>query len=477
MVGLAAVSTANSIVIPILVAMLITRHQHYRWQYVALSFGVLAVTATYGISKTVWARRHGRVSLSPTDAFAITCGGIAAIVCGHLAAWEWSAHVFVAMLVLPMLFFGLVGDGRMILAGWLVTLAAIAVELYVQHPPTNVFLAGLELWGSVDLIAALMVAFLIRHMRRYFRSSDTLQDLTKRLAGATAIEVALADCLPLVHTVIPCTSATVYAYDPGVEPALSAIVGWAAPGSGPLPIAAADVRAVDLASGAVIDGSRCFVPVGYAGAGELLLILDGIGAKQAARPFVQEAADTLCSSLLLMCARLTHIAALERETRTDALTGLANRRALQERLEVVTAQAQRTGSPVTVAMIDLDHFKQFNDRFGHQNGDELLRRLSAALVHRLRATDLLARYGGEEFCVVLPDTGLVTALALLEDMRELTATVRDGDAGTTISVGVAEWTAGDTTDALLRRADQALYSAKDRGRNRVIAAAADRSAA
>ena len=147
---------------------------------------------------------------------------------------------------------------------------------------------------------------------------------------------------------------------------------------------------------------------------------------------------------------------------TDALTGLANRRALYDRLGASIERARRAGTPLCVAMVDIDHFKQFNDARGHLAGDDLLRRAAATWRDQARAFDFLARYGGEEFCLVLDDTDLDDATAVVERLR---ASLPESQ---TASAGLSQWQVDDTAEQLVQRADRALYRAKDNGRNRLV---------
>ncbi|HKC26077.1 MAG TPA: diguanylate cyclase, partial [Thermoanaerobaculia bacterium] len=161
---------------------------------------------------------------------------------------------------------------------------------------------------------------------------------------------------------------------------------------------------------------------------------------------------------------------------TDPLTGLANRAVLFERIALELARARRASRPLTLAVLDLDHFKRFNDEFGHIAGDRLLIATAQALVDSIRDTDLAARYGGEEFVVVLPDAATVDALACLERIRAAVAEARVSGAkgGTTVSIGVAVYDPAVrpnvSVTALLRQADAALYQAKARGRDRLVVA-------
>lgn len=169
---------------------------------------------------------------------------------------------------------------------------------------------------------------------------------------------------------------------------------------------------------------------------------------------------------------------LEELSSTDLLTGLANRRVLFERLEEEIARARRHEHALCLLMLDVDHFKAINDRHGHLMGDVVLRRVAARLRDALRLGDVAARYGGEEFAIVLPETRLVgsgvVAARLLAVARQVE--LPDG-AYVTVSIGVAEWAAGEDTEGLLARADAALYAAKREGRDRASIAPAYRHAA
>jgi diguanylate cyclase (GGDEF)-like protein len=156
------------------------------------------------------------------------------------------------------------------------------------------------------------------------------------------------------------------------------------------------------------------------------------------------------------------MAALDRMAREDGLTGIANRRTLDEAMTVELARARRSGNELTVVMLDLDHFKRFNDRRGHGAGDALLRNAAQAWRRQLRPTDLLARYGGEEFTLVLPSCNADSACQLVERLRPLMPERQ------TFSAGVATWEQHESPEQLLVRADRALLVAKKQGRNRTV---------
>lgn len=158
---------------------------------------------------------------------------------------------------------------------------------------------------------------------------------------------------------------------------------------------------------------------------------------------------------------------------TDGLTGLTNRRAFRNRLDVEFKSAARYNLPLTLVLLDVDHFKQFNDIYGHQAGDDALVAVAAALTSVARETDLPARYGGEEFAVILPHTDSAGAAAIAERLRETVAAVKGLQRDVTVSVGVAaiDPTVADSA-ALIELADKALYESKHAGRNRVTLARA-----
>ncbi|GFM68359.1 diguanylate cyclase [Pseudomonas cichorii] len=196
---------------------------------------------------------------------------------------------------------------------------------------------------------------------------------------------------------------------------------------------------------------------------------------------VGSATGVLCIGIvwltLLLCRELRrrHMAEdkLASLAATDGLTGLANRRQLDDALDIEWARALRSGKPLSLLMIDVDHFKAFNERHGHQGGDEALRKVAYTLSRNIRRPgDIAARYGGEEFVVVLPETDLQGAMVLAESIRlavEAIPPFTDDTQSITVSIGVASQIVQQNSKlkALFGLADKALYQAKNNGRNRV----------
>lgn len=157
---------------------------------------------------------------------------------------------------------------------------------------------------------------------------------------------------------------------------------------------------------------------------------------------------------------------LEETSRLDPLTGLGNRRTLERELPIEIRRARALEYPICVAMLDLDHFKLFNDRFGHLAGDGLLEEVSERWSCCLRSHDTLVRYGGEEFCCVLPNVDIEAATRIADRLRDV---VPDDQ---TVSIGIAQVTNSESYQGAIARADAALYKAKSEGRNRIAASTA-----
>lgn len=166
---------------------------------------------------------------------------------------------------------------------------------------------------------------------------------------------------------------------------------------------------------------------------------------------------------------------MRREAMTDPLTGISNRKVFDNTMRRAAMEAMEDGEPLSLLMIDIDHFKRFNDDFGHQVGDQVLRLLANTLTQSIKGQDTAARYGGEEFGVILPNTPLKAAASVAETIRKSVASRKVRNRTTqkdmgqiTVSIGVGTLEFGEPIGQLISRADQALYAAKGQGRNRVV---------
>lgn len=171
----------------------------------------------------------------------------------------------------------------------------------------------------------------------------------------------------------------------------------------------------------------------------------------------------------------TDLEATRRDALTDGLTGIANRKLFDERLREQAAAAMEAGTGLTIALADIDHFKQFNDQYGHDIGDEVLKLVARHLREQIKGRDTAARFGGEEFALILPETHLADGAKLADGIRARLAghqltnrTTQQRYGRITLSAGVAAYRYGEPLDQLIRRVDAALYEAKGGGRNRVV---------
>ena len=170
-----------------------------------------------------------------------------------------------------------------------------------------------------------------------------------------------------------------------------------------------------------------------------------------------------------------NLEAVRTESLTDPLTSLANRKYFDQALDKAIAEAEETGEPLSLMLTDIDHFKKFNDTYGHLTGDQVLRLVALSVKQNVKGQDIAARYGGEEFVVVLPTTPLRSALTVSDQIRRAVMTKELMKRSTgehlgrvTISIGVATLHKGETAQQLIERADACLYAAKRGGRNRVV---------
>ncbi|MGB5811950.1 MAG: diguanylate cyclase [Polyangiales bacterium] len=194
-------------------------------------------------------------------------------------------------------------------------------------------------------------------------------------------------------------------------------------------------------------------------------------------PADQRSAELIASSLGIVVKSLFLVEETQLLALTDGLTGLYNRRHATKRLEEEIARSRRNGTGLCVAMCDVDHFKAINDEFGHGAGDRVLQQIGESLTEYVRRNDIVARWGGEEFLVIFSEIKLTAARIVAERLRGRLANtpkVEGGPDQITVSVGLAMLGPGSTAEALIEQADQALYRAKARGRNRVEVAGEER---
>ena len=186
--------------------------------------------------------------------------------------------------------------------------------------------------------------------------------------------------------------------------------------------------------------------------------------------------EQLVASSTQLTSLKTNLEEVRKETLVDALTGIGNRKAFTDAIARCIAETQIAGEPLALLMVDIDHFKRFNDIHGHLVGDQVLKLVAHVLKENTKGRDFVARWGGEEFAILLPQTQLENAMTVGNHLRHLMETKKivrkpnNMDLGTiTLSMGATTYRAGEDADSFLNRADQGLYQAKGNGRNRVEA--------
>ena len=388
---------------------------------------------------------------------------------------------FSALVILPILWTAIYGSRWQV---WLATAGAavtFAVPVIVVGAPLypNSGWRALVLWLLIGLLAGHTTQNLVDQSRQRTADLAALGVMTRTLATGTDPRPQLCAAAQLV------TGASfAVLFEPRADGVLAASAGTAGLDLGPmtidptvetsataeswrtgariyLPDAAADPRASARLNAHTKAAALLFQPVTWNGSRTAVLV---VGFSEPRRHLPEPAVymiELVAAEIGAAINRSDLVALLAAQARTDPLTGAANRRSWDEQMDRELARAERTGEPLTVALLDLDHFKAYNDAHGHDAGDVLLRELVVAIRAELRTGDVIARWGGEEFALALPACELAQGRVLA---TRLLAVVPSGQ---TVSIGLTQAGSRDTTRSVLRRADRALYVAKDNGRNQI----------
>ncbi len=217
----------------------------------------------------------------------------------------------------------------------------------------------------------------------------------------------------------------------------------------------------------VVTGSHCAIPIGWCNEGELIMVIErrpGTG-RDVSRS--REVCTLVASFVVRAIARANLALGVDIERHTDQLTGLPNRRSLFERIQIEMNRSVRSELPLSLALVDLDHFGQYNAHHGPAAGDAVIRSIAALIVSNLRRQDIVVRFAGEQFCLVLPDTDITGGHHILDKLR---TGGRDTTScfGVTLSAGLTTWDGLEDASSLISRAETALRRAKDTGRDRVV---------
>lgn len=486
-VGLAVAATAVAIAAVSLAVLLVPHGAPVRWAEAGWGVVAIGAAASYIAVQYRAAGRRQTMALRPATVLVMVLACDVAIAMLNIAG-DGTSSLFLPLFAEVPVFVAMIGNPTMRRIDLAATIGALAATIVVVAPRR-----GVDPWAQILVSSAVlvildrMVSLVMVSVRGRNQARGAVNHLMSLAAEAEDLDGGFAACLPLVDSILPAHSAAVVLRRAaGDRPQI--VAAWSAPDADaqdPAPtdaavttwqarLAALDrepvlARALEATATTVAD-RFCAMPIGYGPDGELLLVVERRLGNGYASRFVHEAADALATCFLRLTGRLGHLDRLRQASLTDPLTGLPNRRHLLDRLEMELERSARTGTPVAVAMLDLDRFKQFNDSFGHLAGDQLLRTVARAITSRLRSQDLAARYGGDEICLVLPATDTAGAAQVVEAVRQHVgeAARRLGPtSGITVSAGVAVSVGDDAADAVLARADEHLLRAKRRGRDTV----------
>ena len=468
--GLIAVSAA----VPLLIIVFFINRHPLRWGYMGGALACIFVSVIYAAFFMAMTKRKD-VGVQASLVFVVVCLALAALGFIELSTSNMNGTYTPAVLV-GVVFVCIVGDRPMRIGIDVYAIVLIGLITWMGGLRGSDFVAVVVVYASTVVVITWITARTVRSLNdsvnfrqavgalnEVFESGDPAHFGT----DTDAICDLLVRGLPLVTDVMPADRVAVFARN-GRVGQFTTLGTWPAERPDASDLAELPELAQALRADAVVlDDTHCVVPIGYCSTGEMVMVVERKESKVQGDHRAREAAELMGAAFLRVTSRANYVNGLHAEIRTDPLTGLANRRTLYERIQIEMEHALRSETPLTVAMIDLDHFKQYNDCHGHVAGDTLLRAIAALMVSNIRGQDLVVRYGGEEFCLVLPETDVVGGHHLLDKLRtggrETTT-----DFGVTLSAGLTNWDGMEDITSLIERADQALYRAKESGRNRVV---------
>lgn len=456
-----------AMIVPILGAFL-PRDAPTKWPYVIAAGIVGAVLGVVNLYSFVRMIRSGGYRSPPARLVLVEAvvATIAAAVLSYAIGGVTGGYR--PLVFVPLLLIAMVGDRWMIVVVWLTATVSVATAAVASGAIGQGVAAFVLTYGVVWGIAAIMVHLLALSALHSDRQVAGLAEVAGIAARANTLAEGSENVLPVMAEWSGSARAGAFraVMESDVWRHVEQLAGW--PVDAPVATPTDADLAVAQANRGVAFTDRGALLAADSGDGEaIVIVLEEIDQPVYDRLMIQFNLQRMVYQLGILVNRVRYIARLEDLGRTDGLTGLPNRRALEDHLEQAHHAARRRGEPLAVVMVDLDNFKVFNDSFGHLAGDDLLRSYATRLRSRLRSADFVARYGGEEFLVVLPATDGDGAAMLI---GELHAAFRRADdlCGVTFSAGVAVWDGDESTDELVSRADRALYVAKASGRDRTV---------
>ena len=459
--------TALFLLVPLFALAAALDHPHVRsWPALGVTVALGAVFLASFVADRRRLRRARFSAFVATRAFA---QAVVVIADFSAAGVAFGLHdgTFLLLPVIAFLVTALLGNGSMMRRSWVVLVAGLATETALELPAYDALWATVLFAGTAGVLAVMVDGIVrgsIRGMERnralaeLATETSTLQDWPRDLLSigerlAQAMDVPRYAVLTRLGSRRPLQRS--YAWPDPEWPSFEVL---------------GDLAVVALERAGPVEGGGLCATGAHAGTAGVVIVSPATSVLGA--PVETTLLRTAAALLASMLTRSRLISGLLDMANTDELTGLANRRRLFETLQLEVGRARRSGRPLTIAMVDLDHFKRYNDTFGHSAGDDLLQHFALRTTSRMRAQDLVARYGGEEFCLVLPETDAAGALALVEGLRDEGAGEDRLGRRVTFSAGLATWNGTESAEDLVYRADASLYRAKAAGRDRVAVAPA-----
>jgi len=473
--GLISGLIAVSIIIPLLVTVNFVGHRPVRWEYIDAAVACVLISVIYAAFFMVMTSKKFDIATHAGLVFVMVCLALAALGLIELGS-STTFGTYTPAVMVGVIFISIIGDRWMRIGIDVYAIALIAVVSWVGGVRGSDLVAVELVYAATIVIITWITSRTVGSLNQNVNFRHAISSLNDAIDGgdpgdattnADDIQDVIRRGLPLISDIIAADRVAIFARNGGVG-RFTNLGTWPDSRDSATDLAQRPELTQALRAGAVVINSECCViPIGYCAEGELVLVVARREVGGSAHNRTEEGAALIAAAFLRVTSRANFVSGLQAESRTDPLTGLANRRTLYERIEIEMEHALRSETPLTVAMVDLDHFKKYNDQFGHVAGDTLLRAIAALMVSNIRGQDLVVRYGGEEFCLVLPETDIVGGHHLLDKLRE---GGRDAttDFGITLSAGLTSWDGIEDITSLIERADQALYRAKESGRNRVV---------
>lgn len=369
---------------------------------------------------------------------------------------------------------GIIGNYPMRILIWVASVFSYLISNWLITPVhSGAFWTSSVYFSTTLLIATLMIGAIMSTLAGRNRLRITVNSMVAYCCERSSMEEAYSEAVKLVPFAVP--SRAVLAFIGNSPNSNKRVLGfWSEE-----PLNPKDILDDEELQNIVVNSSikttpkYLVIPAGFTEIGEIFLVVLRKRALGYASRYPDEVSYFIGGGLLRINSEVTNLSRLTKESLTDSLTGLANRRALELRLDAEVSRASRSNSPLTVIMLDLDNFKNINDTYGHQLGDEILKNLATLLTARIRGQDMAARYGGEEFLLILPETDIRGAVNLVEELMGGSNLITDPiefnePISITFSCGISLLNPKETVESIVFRSDQALYQAKRAGKNRYV---------